>query len=130
MSEEETPPKSIIPDGFESVGTPVPIAQHWRSLQFRPDDFDPNSIWVFTQKLKDATGKQYALCVFCLKIFGGWNATKMQFHSSGLTTGEIAACLGLSNGQVPTWFRDCSKSAHVEKINEAQKVKNVGISDT
>lgn len=76
-------PRSIIPDGYECVGTPVPLVGHWKALQSRPEDFDPNSIWSYFQKLKEtATGKQSTLCVFCLKMFAGYNATKLQFHLS------------------------------------------------
>ena len=66
------------PNGFELVGDPVPTAQHWLTLPTRPVDFDANSVWAYVQKLKKIeSGKPFSLCVFCLKTFGSYNATKM-----------------------------------------------------
>ena len=91
----------VAPDGFELVGDPVPTAQHWLALSERPDDFDANLVWKYVQKLKEIeSGKQFSMCVFCLKIFGSYNATKMVQHPSGLYCSEIISCLGLSNGSI------------------------------
>jgi len=45
---------------FESVGDPVPTAQHWLKLATRPADFDENSVWAYVQKLKEIeSGKPF-----------------------------------------------------------------------
>jgi hypothetical protein len=67
----------VAPNGFALVGEPFPTAQHWLKLPTRPVDFDANSIWAYFQKLKEIeSGKPFNLCVFCLKTFGSYNATK------------------------------------------------------
>ena len=109
----------VAPNGFELVGDPVPTAQHWLALPSRPVDFDANSVWTYVQKLKETeSGKPYSLCVFCLKKFGSYNATKMLQHPSGLYCTEILSCLGLSNGSIAVFIRDSCKAAVVKKAND------------
>ena len=93
----------------------VPSAAHWRSLAAAPDSFDASKVWLYTGKIMDEQGSKMSHCVFCLKNFGGHNATKMQLHQSGCHSSEIQTCIGCSNGQMPIWFRDKLKTAVVKK---------------
>jgi hypothetical protein len=116
----------VAPIGFELVGDFVPTAQHWLTLTVCPDDFDANLVWKYVQKLREIeSGKQFSMCVFCLKKFAGHHATKMVQHPSGLYCSEISTCLGVSNGSVPVWIRDSCKAAVVKKANDAASKKKV-----
>jgi hypothetical protein len=115
-----------IPAGYEVVGKHVPAAAHWRSLNSRPDNFDADSVWTYTQKLVSEDRKDYSLCVFCSKLISGHNATKMQIHPSGCYSGEIATCVAVVSGFIPVWFRDCIKNSVVAKANAAHKRKSIG----
>ena len=103
----------------EPEAAPVfPTAEHWRSFASCPEGFDANAVWSFTIKKKDPEGKQCSECVFCRKTFAGHNATKMQLYQSGLYCSEVQTCLGVSNGEMPGWFKEAVKSAVVKKAND------------
>ena len=44
---------AVAPSAFELVGDPVLTAQHWLTLNVRPDDFDANSVWKYVQKVRE-----------------------------------------------------------------------------
>ena len=66
-----------IPAGYEVAGKHVPTAAYWRGLLSRPEEFDADSVWSYTQKLISHDHKPYSLCVFCSKLMAGHNATKL-----------------------------------------------------
>ena len=99
----------------------IPGAEHWKRFAAAPESFDANKVWLYTEKIMDEKGNKMSHCVFCLKRFGGQNATKMQLHQSSCHSSEIQTCTGCSNGQMPVWFRDKLKAAVVKKANEAKQ---------
>jgi hypothetical protein len=81
---------------------------YWLDMSVEPESFadeGAKNLWLVHEKSSDVEQTQIWTCTFCSRVFRGWNATKVLYHSARTTGGDIAPCAG----RMPAWMIDAYK---------------------